>query len=240
MISIVVTVLLAIVFLVVGGYSLVRLALLVGEVGPGGDRLAELSHLLMSIAMIAMAFGWSGGPSSGSGIILLALFGVLTVWFLGRAAARTADHGPSLSVYHMVVCASMVWMVAAMPQLMGMPEMGSMAGGHAGHHADGAAAAVEPSIAMGAPAPTWMVVTSWVFIVLLAAAGLVWVGRAVRPLPIEPDAEPTDPGGRADGAVAVAVRPSSTRLVHLVGPRADAWCHVLMSVGMAAMLLAML
>jgi hypothetical protein len=237
--SIVVTVLLAIVFLVVGGYSLVRLALLVGEVGPGGDRLAELSHLLMSIAMIAMALGWSGGPSSGSGIIQLVLFGVLTVWFLGRAAARTAGHRPSSSVYHMVVCASMLWMVAAMPQLMGMPEMGSMAGGHAGHDA-GATAAAAPGAAMGAPAPTWMVVTSWVFIVLLAAAGLMWVGRAVRPLPIEPDAEPTDPGGRAEGAVAVAVRPRSTRLVHLVGPRADAWCHVLMSVGMAAMLLAML
>ena len=240
MTSIVVTVLLAIVFLVVGGYSLVRLALLVGEVGPGGDRLAELSHLLMSIAMIAMAFGWSGGPSSGSGIVQLVLFGVLTVWFLGRAAARTGDHGPSSSVYHAVVCASMVWMVAAMPQLMGMPEMGSMAGGHAGHHADGAAPAMEPAAAMGAPAPTWMVVTSWVFIVLLAAAGLVWVARAVRPLPIEPDAEPAESGGRAGGAVAVAVRPSPTRLVHLAGPRADAWCHVLMSVGMAAMLVAML
>jgi hypothetical protein len=134
----------------------------------------------------------------------------------------------------------MVWMVAAMPQLMGMPEMGSTVGGHGGHHAAAPAAVAAPAAAMGAPAPTWMLVASWVFIVALAAAGLVWAGRAVRPLPIGPDAERADPGGRAQGAVAVAVRPSSTRLVHLVGPRVDAWCHVLMSVGMAAMLLAML
>ncbi|MGI5131176.1 DUF5134 domain-containing protein [Pseudonocardia sp. CA-107938] len=238
MTSIAVTVPFTVVFLVVGGYALVRLSLLVGEVGPGGDRLAELSHLLMSIAMIAMALGWTGGPSSGSGIVQLLLFGVLTLWFLGRAVARSAGHGLPSSLYHMVVCASMVWMVAAMPQLMGMPEMGSMAGGHAGHDAHVPAAALESSAAMGSPAPVWTVVTSWVFIVLLAAAGLSWARRAVRAVPSEP--ESSGPVGTADGAVALAVRPGSTRLVHLVGPRTDAWCHVLMSIGMAASLVAML
>jgi hypothetical protein len=50
----IVMVMFTIVFAVTGLYSLVRFATLVAGTAGEGDRVAELAHLLMSIAMIAM------------------------------------------------------------------------------------------------------------------------------------------------------------------------------------------
>ena len=242
-----VTVVFTVVFLMISCYSLLRLALLAAAVGPEGDQLAELSHLLMGLAMIAMTLGWTGGPGSASGIVQLLLFGLLTLWFLGRAVGRSAGHGGTSNVYHLVMTASMVWMVAAMPRLMGMPETGSadaMASMHGGH--DGGSAAGAAHATAMAHAPTWMVAVNWGFVALLGAGAALWARRAARARPNDPGAavpsELDDPvASSSRSATAVATRPTtSSPLVRLASPRTDAVCHLLMSLGMAVMLVAAL
>ena len=224
-----------VVFVVTGGYALVRLALLTGGAVPDGDRLAELSHLLMSLAMVGMATGWTGGPTSAGGVLQLVLFGLPTVWFLGRLAVTAPGHGRLGDAYHLVMVAAMVWMVAAMPQLMGMvgAPTASAGGAHA-HHGGGTAEALAPH-AVASETPPWVLAVNWVFVVLLAGAAALWGRRAVRPRTGTGAAAGSSPGG----GVAVATGAVPTGLARLTGPRTDACCHLLMSLGMGAMLLAM-
>ena len=60
-------VVLTIVFAATGLYPLLRFAALVSGAEAGGDRVAELAHLVMSIAMIAMTWAFSGAPTPGAG-----------------------------------------------------------------------------------------------------------------------------------------------------------------------------
>jgi hypothetical protein len=219
-----------VVFVATGGYSLVRLALLTAGTVPGGDRLAELSHLLMSLAMVGMATGWTGGPTSAGGILQLVLFGLLTVWFLGRTAAPAPGHGRVGDAYHLLMVAAMVWMVAAMPQLMGMTGAASAGGAHAHHHG-GTAEALTPH-AVAIETPPWVLAVNGVFVVVLAAAAVWWGRRAVRSRTRTGASTGPAPGG----GVATRAVPG---LARLTGPRTDACCHLLMSLGMGAMLLAM-
>ena len=126
-----------VVFAVTGLYSLVRIAGMASGAVPDGDRVAELSHLLMSIAMIAMTGAWSGGPDSASGILQIVVFGLIGLWFLVKVAGPDDGHRRVENGYHMVMAAAMVWMVAAMPVLMGgagmSPGTSADAGEHAGH-----------------------------------------------------------------------------------------------------------
>ncbi|MHA6627175.1 DUF5134 domain-containing protein [Pseudonocardia sichuanensis] len=220
-----------VVFVLTAGYLLVRMALLTAGTAPGGDRLAELSHLLMSLAMVGMATGWTGGPASAGGVLQLALFGLLTVWFLGRLAAPAPGHARTGDAYHLVMVAAMVWMVAAMPQLMGMTGAPAAGGGaHAHHHGGGTAEALAPH-AVAVATPPWVLAVNGVFVALLAAAAVLWGRRAVRP--------GTAIGIAAGGSGAVVATRADPGLARLTGPRADACCHLLMSIGMGAMLLAM-
>ncbi len=250
------------VFTLTGVYSLVRLGELASGSDRTGSRVAELSHLLMSIAMIAMAWAWVGGPSSVSGLVLIVVFGVFVVWFLGRLVWPAAGHPRVTEGYHLVTNAAMVWMVAAMPEIMaadmaavgghdqssdgmaGMPGMGGMPGTGVGG-------------SMPSSTPVWATVVSWVFIVLLVAAAVFWATRIAGPsaangcgpataatvesLPVsvtdDPSSEESTAPGGTDGAVALAAPATRTRST---GPRLDAGCHLLMSLGMAGMLLAML
>ena len=78
--------------------------------------------------------------------------------------------------------------------------------------------------------PLWVQVVTVGFVVLLGVAAGAWVLRAVRPAPVPVLAATAS-------TPESAVRPGPARLT---GPRVDAGCHVLMSLGMAGMLLAML
>ena len=213
------------VFLATGVYSLVRLA----ELGAGGDRgdsrAAELTHLVMSLAMIAMAWAWTGGPTSPSGVLQIVVFGAATVWFALRAL--TPGHPRAVAGYHVVMNAAMVWMVAAMPQIMGMTMSGDSEGGH--HHGGSASGAGSVAIAT----PPWVAAVTWLFAALLLGTAVLWALRVRRP------AAPADGVGQgpdeAPGGVAVATRATTG-----LGARLDAGCHLLMSLGMAGMLVAML
>ncbi|QYN38342.1 DUF5134 domain-containing protein [Pseudonocardia sp. DSM 110487] len=173
------------IFTVTGLRSLARLV----ARPAGGDRTAELSHLLMSVAMVGMAWGWPAGTDTAGGLAQLVVFGVLAVVFVARLL-DPAEQRPAGSAYQLLMLAAMVWMLLAMPSSHG-------------HHGHGAA-----------PALTRLVTVA--FAVPLCAAAVALASRA--PV-LVPAAAP--PGERR------ARRPD------LAG-------HVLMSGGMAAMLLAML
>jgi hypothetical protein len=224
---------LSVVFAVTGLYSLVRLSTLASGANPGVDRVAELSHLLMSIAMIGMTWGWTGGPGTGSGVLQLGVFGLLGLWFLARVL-RPDGHWLG-TAYHLVVQVAMVWMVAAMPTLMGMGGGSTSApSGHEGHGSSGALPGMGEMDGMGHadPAPLWTQVVTLAFVVLLAGAAMAWAAAAVRPA-VRPAPVPVAAGAAGPPACDPApVRTTDRRLA--------AGCHLLMSLGMAVMLLAML
>jgi uncharacterized protein DUF5134 len=151
-------------------------------VGPAtGSRMVPLSHLLMSVAMAGMAWGW---PASG-GIGQFTMIGLLAALFLVRVL-RPAGNGRAGSSQHLLVLVAMGWMLAAMP------------GGMAAH-------------------PAWMQVVTLAFLVLLGNAALASVVEEHRASPV-----PVPAGGQ----------PMASRL--------DAAGQVLMTGGMAGMLLTML
>jgi hypothetical protein len=156
----------------------------------GGDRIAALSHLLTSTAMIGMAWGWPG-PGTSAGLAQLAVFGLLAAVFVVRVL-RPVGHGRGASANHLLDLVAMVWMLGAVPWLMG---------------ADPAAHAHD-LVAV----PVWMQVVTLAFLVLLGNAALASV--------VEEHRSPPGPAA-ADS-------------------RLDGLGRVLMSGGMAGMLLTML
>jgi hypothetical protein len=220
------------VFAVTGGYSLARISALASGAATDGDRMAELSHLLMSIAMLGMTWGWTGEPGTPGGVVQLVVFGLLGFWFLVRVL-HPDGHRRVGSAYHLVVQVAMVWMVAAMPTLMGMggAAPATATPDHAGH---GAAEGMGEMAGMGmssAP-PLWMQVVTVAFVVLLCAAALAWAAIAVRPA-VRPALVPVPAGSTGQP-------PPEPNQARPTGTRIDAGCHFLMSLGMAGMLLAML
>jgi hypothetical protein len=78
------------------------------------------------------------------------------------------------------------------------------------------------------PAPAWMHLVTVAFVVLLCAAALTWAAAALRRAPV------------LAAAGALPAGPPAPPLLLRSGTRLDAACHVLMSLGMAGMFLAML
>jgi uncharacterized protein DUF5134 len=216
------------VFAVTGLYSLVRLSALASGAATDGDRMAELSHLLMSVGMLGMAWGRTGGPGTPSGVVQLVVFGLLSAWFLVHVLRRDG-HRRVGAAYHLLVQVAMVWMVAVMPALMGMggAAPASAAHDHDGHGGTGGTGEMARMTTSMAP-PLWIQVVTVGFVVLLGAAALAWATAAVRPARVP---VPVAPAGPPVPRPAPA-RPSGIRL--------DAGCHLLMSLGMAGMLMAML
>ncbi|MFR9805468.1 DUF5134 domain-containing protein [Pseudonocardia sp. RS010] len=252
------------VFALTGAYSAVRFTLLTSGAERDGDRVAEFAHLLMSLAMIGMAWAWTGRPGGPGATVQIVVFGLLALWFLTRAARRATGHGRVSDAYHLVTAAAMVWMVAAMPQIMGMTTAVGPAG-HAGHGsaAPNTGGADGP---MSGATPLWVTIVTWTFVVLLGAAAVLWATRAVRAgspgratqrsgvavvpseptarsescVPLAPPSSVPEGSGPVPAEQAVAGPPLRTGSTRLTSPRVDAGCHLLMSLGMAGMLLAML
>ncbi|WP_433799039.1 DUF5134 domain-containing protein [Actinomycetospora sp. CA-084318] len=229
------TLLFTVAFVATAGYALVRLVALLSTGDRDGSRVGELAHLLMSLAMLAMTRGLTGAPSSPDGALQIVVFTVLTAWFVRRVVRPPAGHERWVEGYHAAMCAAMAWMVAAMPALMGGSSSGSP-GGSGGHHHGGDATA--------AGTPAWVTGVTEVLAVVALAALAFWSVRVVRPVPgggcgRAPQAR-SDAGS---GPVAVATRPSvatvRATVRAAVGPRLDAGCHLVMSAGMALMLLVM-
>lgn len=231
-----------VVFTLTGVYSLVRLTELASGMDRTGSRIAELSHLLMSLAMIAMAWGWTGEPSSPTGVAQIVVFGVLGIWFLARLVLPVGDHSRATEGYHLVANAAMVWMVAAMPQIMGSATSVPDAADHdmAGMAGMNGMAVMDAAAPTPPTTPAWVVAVTVAFAVLVLGGAALWATRVVRP--VLPGCCAAGGSMQAEeiasgSAVAVAVAPVRSRST---SARIDACCHVLMSLGMAGMLLAML
>lgn len=165
----------------VGALALVRGAR-ARSLGPCGDtRATELLHLLMSVAMIAMAWGWTGGPDTVDGAVQVVVFGVFAAVLGALALVPNRREARRARLSHGLAAAAMVWMVAAMPLLMHVdatPGTAAPAPAHGGHAA--------MSMAPGAPmldTPTtagWASATSMAIAAVLAVVGVAWVVRAVQ------------------------------------------------------------
>ncbi|NMO91334.1 DUF5134 domain-containing protein [Actinomycetospora sp. TBRC 11914] len=224
-----------VVFTLTGVYSLVRLTELASGMDRTGSRLTELSHLLMALAMIAMAWGWTGEPAAATGVLQILVFGLFGIWALARLTVPEGGHSRATEGYHLVANAAMVWMVAAMPLIMPSAPSAPVAT----HHEMAGMGAMPMPGSEAAPAastPTWVVAVTVAFAVLVLAGAALWASRIVRPVGPGCCADGT-PEIASGGSVAVAVAPARTRST---SGRLDACCHVLMSVGMAGTLLAML
>jgi hypothetical protein len=211
-----------------GGYALLRWASLVTGASPRpGDPVAELAHLVMSLAMIGMVWGYAGDTAD---LVQIVLFGGLGCYFALRLLSR--HPGCSSPGGQVLMCAAMVWMVAAMPLLMGhgsesSPGMADMPGMDMG----GGSAAPAPT----GPAPGWAVAVNLLVALALVVAAGGWARRALRsPAPRSGPVAPVQP---APGGVLTETR--APRLPARLTPRADAVCHLLMSLSMAVTLLVM-
>ncbi|MBW0101353.1 DUF5134 domain-containing protein [Pseudonocardia sp. KRD291] len=243
---------LSVVFAATGAYALVRWSAAMTGPLPPSRRMAELAHLLMSVAMVVMTWSWAG--TTGVTVQIVA-FSVFTGYFVLDAVRRyrTGSHGCAGGSAHALMAAAMVWMLAAMPLIMPTPVVAG-AGGHGGHsgHGGGDGAAMDMGAHAGPAA--WAVVVTIGACAALLATSVFWTVRGLRgrtvvagaPLPevttTEAAAEPVPTGG---GTAVATAAPAATATVaalathRLLGPRSDAGCHALMGLGMIAMLLAM-
>lgn len=219
------------------------------------SRATELLHVLMSVAMVAMAWGLAGGPGTVDGAAQIVVFGAFAAGF-AVLAARRARGLRLVRSSHALMAAAMVWMVALMPSLMhAAPATASgaaaapAAGGHGMHgmHGGDEMAAVPAATPMAAGSSVWVPATTVLAVVLVAAA-LAWGVRAVQAASpahralATLDAAPAEQREPASAAVATLTPPTGTAVAPpRPGPAAlTASCHGLMSVAMAAMLVAML
>lgn len=211
------TMLFTLLFGVTGTYALVRWSALASGRMKSGNRDVELFHLLMGLAMIGMAWGYASTLSTVVQIVVFALFVVSFILeLLTDRRARTPGHAVIALGSHLVMACAMIWMLVAMPALMGMSlSSGSGGGGHAGHAGHSASGSSE--VGAAAPASTWVFVVTLAFVATQLLTAVLWARRVVAP-------------------AAPARRPAA-RLSSTV--RLDAVCHTLTALGMAAMLAAM-
>lgn len=233
------SVLLTLGFALTGVFSLIRLAGLTAAGRQPADRLVELFHLVMSLAMIGMTWAWSGGPDTRSGLLQIVVFGFFALWF-GHALIRRLGHDRVAQSSHLTMAGATVWMVAAMPVLMGVTASPSGVGGHAGHGGHGSSSDAGAGLAPGPAAapPAVAVAATVVFAALLVGFAVV---ASVRALRSGAAARRDGPGARigADTGGGVAVLAPPVARADLT-TRLAPWSHALMNLAMAVMLVAML
>ncbi|WP_392507788.1 DUF5134 domain-containing protein [Naumannella halotolerans] len=131
--------------------------------------VVDVTHLLMSIAMILMA--WVMLPAV-VGWAQIAIFAICALALL-PGFGETDLPGRISRLAHGVLNLAMIWMLAAMGLLMGHTGGGDGHAGHGGGHG-GAETAGTP---MGTP--VWAEVVNGVVIAACLAAMVWWIHRAV-------------------------------------------------------------
>ncbi|MES1211998.1 MAG: DUF5134 domain-containing protein [Leifsonia sp.] len=154
------------IFAITGTYYVVRT--LIGFSWP--DRISNLTHVPMSVVMVAMPWPWvSVFPT----IAQITVFTLAALWYaflvLFRSTAPSDPHGhhtsPAVLRYHGGMMAAMVWMAVAMspagPTTDGMPGMVMYAGSGARSMTGSALWGIAISSVLGAlfaAAAVWFVV----------------------------------------------------------------------------------
>ncbi len=220
--------LLTIVFAATGVWFSVRC------VQPGGvpgvaDRGCDLAHAVMSAGMIAMVWPWGMNVPSRPQLVVFAL---ATIWFVvlmvggTRWAHNAHGNGRIPRLHHALMMAAMVWMLGMMPKSM---PAGGGSSGHGAHHHGSASTTSDHAGSAGMSGT--MLVISIVLGVFFLLASLGWISAAVdagRAALAPAEADIDDAGPRTDNDAQ-----------GLRGIAFDAAGHGAMSVGMGAMLLAM-
>lgn len=154
------------------------------------DLVVHSNHLVMSIGMIAMVWVSTGTIATWGQVAFFAALAVV----MAIGAIRIEGRTPKVSLAsHIVLNASMVWMLLAMPLLMahsmdeGAHDHGSSEGhgsgeGHADHHAgNGHAHSGGSDMAQAMPqTPDWATAVNWVAIALSGLAAVWWLVLLVR------------------------------------------------------------
>ena len=173
---------LTVVFAATGGYC--AWSWLSRVVSGGKNRPAalpevatDLNHAVMSLLMITMIW-----PTLVSGTVGLqvqsVIFGLFAVTQTALAI-RSPNRGARLDyVSNVVLNLAMIWMLLAMPWLMGASGSGDDGGAHAEHGGSGAGAAGEAMVA-----PSWVEPVNFIVIGLSFAVAAWWVWRGIRGSP---------------------------------------------------------
>jgi len=205
------------VFALTGLYCAGRLVRRQSAVGAG----TYVAHLLMSVAMIVMA--WPAGMAVPV-IPQVVLFSVAAVWFVlialayGRSWVRDSHaehHGRIVYWYHAGMMAAMVWMLVAMGTTMG--SRASMGSARTMSGMPGMVMSARPSVATA--------VVAWGLGLAFCLAALAWLGSLIP-----------EPSRREEGR-GVAVM---TRTVPVTAILLETGYEVLMAGGMAIMCFAFL
>lgn len=133
----------------------------------------HMNHLVMSLAMLLMVWRPVGTAGTWIQVAIFALFGA--VMLLGLPAVHAVGERVGV-VSHVVLNAAMIWMLLAMPLLMGH-AMGGPADAHAGHHGGGGGDEMATEMA---PTPAWAAGVNWGAIVLSAVVAAWWLVRLFR------------------------------------------------------------
>ena len=161
------------IFVVVGGFALWRWSAMAADrrADRSVARLGEVNQLAMSVAMIAMTWWPPGLAGSVFQVVAFGTFGVLHVVGLARAEGTSARLTVASEI---AMNAAMVWMLAAMPLLMGgHPSSG---GGHDHHGTAAAAATAGPPVAT----PDWALAVNGAVITVLVVITAGYVIKAIR------------------------------------------------------------
>jgi hypothetical protein len=141
------------------------------------------AHLLMSVAMIVMAW------PAGVGILpwpQVLLFSVGTLWFIALAISfargwaqgtHHETHGRLVYWYHAVMMAAMVWMLVVMDgSLLGAGGAHGGSAGSAETHDHGSMTGMEMAAGHEGAA---VIVIAWILGLLFCVAALAWLGSLV-------------------------------------------------------------
>ncbi|MGP4017578.1 DUF5134 domain-containing protein [Saccharopolyspora sp. 5N708] len=132
------------------------------------DRAGDVLHVVMCVAMVAMA--WPATMSIAR-LPQTVFFGLAAVWFLVVSLVGEAHDyrgGRGTALHHVVVMAAMAWMVFVMPRAMGGMSTHVGMTGMPGMPMPGDGAV-----------PADVTVVALVLMVLFVVAGLVFLARAI-------------------------------------------------------------
>ncbi|MDN5686871.1 MAG: DUF5134 domain-containing protein [Brachybacterium sp.] len=130
----------------------------------------HVNHLVMSLAMLLMVWRPVGTVGTWVQVTIFAFFGVLML--LGLPTVRGIGERIG-TAGHVALTAAMIWMLLAMPLLMGH-AVGSSGDAHAGHHGGGSDGAAAMDMI---PTPAWASGVNWAAVVLSAVVSAWWLGR---------------------------------------------------------------
>nr|WP_281392021.1 DUF5134 domain-containing protein [Brachybacterium halotolerans] len=133
----------------------------------------HVNHLVMSLAMLLMVWRPVGQVGTWVQVIIFSVFGVLML------AGLPSVHGwvERVGVFtHLVLNAAMVWMLLAMPLLMGH-AMDMSSDEHAAHHGGGSMDSMPMQMT---PAPAWATTVNWVAVSLSFVVAVWWLVRILR------------------------------------------------------------